>query len=205
MRPRSWLYLIVAAWLLTVPGCNIIRSDLQVNEHTQYVCKAGEHEFKPGQTAILRTSRINELRYSVFFDSTAIYELGNSNQKDWNKGAGVSFDLFSNHENSLRWAWRWVPDSSFFQLNLYAYVDGNRVTGTGHLPSVGVWETFEVLIYPVDRQLWRIVFFPATERERSLEVSFNQVGGWARLSGWYFGGDEPAPHTVYVYSKLDIK
>lgn len=205
MEVRTLIYILFATWLLTIPGCNVIRGDLQINDHTQYCVEAGKHKFKPEQGEIRRINSINEIRWSVWFDSTAIYELKNSNQKDWNKGGGVSFDLFSNHKNSIRWAWRYVPDSLFFQLNLYAYVDEIRVTGTGDLPSVEVLERFDIVLYPTNNQRWCMLFFPDTEQEKSIDVVFHDsVGAMARYTGLYFGGDEAATHKMYVYLKTVI-
>jgi hypothetical protein len=86
----------------------------------QYKIKAGKHS--SGIHIKLHCGK-NILRYSVRFDESCIYNLGDVDQLDINKLCGISFGL--HHNNSARFGWACVGDR--IELYAYCYVDKKRV------------------------------------------------------------------------------
>lgn len=64
-------------------------------------------------------------RWRVKFDRNCLYSFGMPDQRDWNKGGGVSFNLFTNHKDSAMWGWR-ANDGGGIDLTAYCHVDGER-------------------------------------------------------------------------------
>lgn len=168
--------------------------------------KAGKHDFWPPEMRVPYRSRGLSLTWDVVFDATCAYTLPGEDQRDFNKGGGVSLELFSNNRNALMWGWRYTPDLKTIELCQYVNRKSKHEIGTGtdlvqlRVPigqrcrvnltylEANLWQyTFELL--NIDRQpVQRIVTY-ATINTPSLVY---------RLGLW-FGGNRPAPQDMQVW------
>lgn len=57
----------------------------------------------------------------VKFNSNCAYDLGNEDQKDWNKVFGICFGVRGIHKNSLRFGWRWNTMKQKIELCTIVY------------------------------------------------------------------------------------
>lgn len=73
----------------------------EVNGFTRYTVRKGCHLFLPLQLGCFK-SDFKKLAWQGRFTESCRYDLKSSDQKDWNKGGGISHDLFTNKKNSLR-------------------------------------------------------------------------------------------------------
>ena len=65
--------------------------------------KKGKHAASPHWWS-WKKREVYSMKYT--FDETVIYDLKNSNQQDWNKLGGLSWNLFTNKKNSAMVSWR---------------------------------------------------------------------------------------------------
>ena len=110
-------------WVILVAGLILWLSSCTKPETTLYVCKAGQHDFKPSPVPFPFAAKTMTGWASL--DSSCWYnDLGEDNQ-DWNKLAGVYrwADVVKN-KNSFILAWRPDPIRNVFQLCLYENIDG---------------------------------------------------------------------------------
>ena len=106
--------LLLAAWLLS--GC-------QQEKTTLYICKAGQHDFKPSPVPFPFAAKT--LTGWARLDSSCWYDDLGEDQSDWNKLAGVyRWADIEKNQNSFILAWRPDPIRNVFQLCIYENIDG---------------------------------------------------------------------------------
>lgn len=142
----------------------------------KYTIKKGNHRsgwfFK-----ILKKPKV--MKVTFMFDETAIYNLNNNDQFDWNKLLGFSRGFHQN--NSIRIAWRWNTVKQVVELTKYEYVNGKRIM---HEP---LWE---VKI----NEIATIVF----------NISDRKFCKWGYLLYPYFGGNQKAPHDINILIHYEV-
>jgi len=133
------------------------------------------------------------LSFNVKFDSSAIYQtIDPANQYDINKLCGFT-EGNNNHINSARIGWSW--NDGALRLYAYAYADGTRNTAEitsvaiGPVIHVSIGITATEYVFTIDDKK---VFLPRTVKD-------TVVNGYWQYP--YFGGDEVAPHHIYVHLK----
>lgn len=133
--------------------------------------------------------------FLVIFDSSCIYKTNlESNQADINKLLGFS-DCGSHHQtNSARFGWNWYED----QLNVYAYCYINGVRQYKKLSSLALNKQHHLKMYVEDKKYY-------FEVNGVLDSMPRFCSGYT-ISGYqlfpYFGGDETAPHDIFVSIKI---
>lgn len=136
------------------------------------------------------------LSFKVLFDSTAIYtSLDAANQADINKLAGFS-EGGDHHVNSARIGWAYTEGA----LRLYGYVyqDSKRLMKQIRPVEIGREIRCGIKIKKDHYE------FTVGDTTIDLERGFtgNPVPGYWLYP--YFGGDEVAPHNIYI-SMMEIK
>lgn len=112
------------AWVILIAALIFWLSSCDKPDTTTYVCKAGQHDFKPSPLPIPFGAK--SMTGWAALDKSCWYDnLGDDNQ-DWNKLAGLfrPADLKKNH-NAFMLAWR--PDvkvPGLFELCLYENING---------------------------------------------------------------------------------
>jgi hypothetical protein len=154
--------------------------------------KKGKHVFKPLRTRLYINPRT--LFIGAIFGQEAVYDHGTLDQQDWNKGGGLSFNLFTNHRRSAMYGWRWNPKTTRFEFTDYIH-DGRQIVKETQIFSVHPGEPLSVFIY----FKLGLIFYKFRSNDRSLSyfvpVKF-KPGFLGRRIGAWFGGNLPAPRNL---------
>ena len=110
-------------WVIALMGLILWLSSCTKPEATLYICKAGQHDFKPSPVPFPFAAKT--MTGWARLDSSCWYNDLGEDTKDWNKLAGVYrwADIVKN-KNSFILAWRPDPLRNVFQLCLYENIDG---------------------------------------------------------------------------------
>ncbi len=189
--------LFCAITILLFSGCQ--KSGNVVNEHQlststsfiKYTIRKGEQY---SDQSSLKTVEMSEMKFVVKFDSTAIYQtISAENQNDINKLYGFSDNNSAHHQYSARFGWRW---SSNF-LRLFAYIYNEGVVSSKELAIISIGTEVSCSIQ-VTNSSYLFTVNGVTER-------LPRMASTAKGQGYqlypYFGGDEAAPHDVYIWIK----
>jgi hypothetical protein len=131
------------------------------------------------------------IRKRVTFTESCAYDLGNTNQADWNKLFGLSFGG-SHHKNSVRYGWRYDNITKLIELSAYWYVDGVRNHKRFFHAEIG--KEYDMVITVTKNKY----LFSVKSEKLFLGVPKNPTKSWGYELGLYFGGDQTAPHTMRV-------
>lgn len=179
---RLWA-LLVAVLILWLSSCT-------KPETTLYICKAGQHDFKPSPVPFPFAAKTMTGWASL--DSSCWYnDLGEDTQ-DWNKLAGVYrwADVVKN-KNSFILAWRPDPIRNVFQLCLYENIDGANRPHESAVYKVRAGEGFSFWLQESSGKyaLWiNGTYLDDQDNDRP----FGTIG---KISAW-FGGNRTAPHDM---------
>ena len=157
----------------------------------QYVIPQG---WQNSAQSALKTAKYDSLVFKVMFDSTAIYTTtAKENQGDINKLYGFS-DCSSLHQtNSARFGWRYYKNG----LELFGYTYAN---GTRKFITMGSININQIYTCTIVAKKGEYVFYLNGQNPISVERGCNNGGMQYQLYP-YFGGDETAPHTIYIWIK----
>lgn len=156
----------------------------------------GDHFSSP---KLVRPFVGTSMKMTVIFDETAKYGFPletASDQTDSNKLYGFADCKSSHMSNSARFGWYWQND----RLNITAFTHRHGSFYPEHLTSIDLNRPYEASIeLSVDRKRYIYTFNGVTlESERGCDS--------ARAVGYhlqpYFGGQQVAPHDVFVTVKL---
>lgn len=182
--------------LLTLLFCLFLacNEEIEVDPDTGfeiYTIGSGQH------SSIVRTEPFagNGISVIVKFDDSAIYTLQDpGNQADINKLIGFS-DCGQHHQSeSARFGWRWYEDE--LQILAYVYSDGNL---TWEL--MGAIALNEEVTLELSKNEDQYVFTGTGLQTTTVSRTASCESGENYWLWPYFGGDEPAPHTVRVELK----
>lgn len=181
---RVWATIALLATLWLLSGCDKTVS-------TTYVCKAGQHDFKPSPLPLPFGAK--SMTGWARLDSSCWYDnLGEDNQ-DWNKLAGLFrvADL-SKTTNSFILAWR--PDSKIkdmFELCLYENIDGANRPHESAVYKVRAGEGFSFWFLESggNYTLW---VNGVVLGQQDNGIRYRTI---AKISAW-FGGNRTAPHDM---------
>src|SRR5690606_27005983 len=188
---KTWLFL--AAFIVLI-SCSKTTID-QPSENEKYpaftlhTIKKGEHY---AETNRLQLFNGNSLHFKVIFDSTAIYQnIQAENKLDINKLYGFSDCSTQHHVNSARFGWRWNGRS----VDILAYTYVNKQRQSKFLGTALIGEEIDYSL-SIHKHEYEFRFKQETVvMPRSCET--DNVTGYLLYP--YFGGDEAAPHDVHVY------
>lgn len=177
-------------WVILVAGLILWLSSCTKPETTVYICKAGQHDFKPSPVPFPFAAKTMTGWASL--DSSCWYnDLGEDTQ-DWNKLAGVYrwADVVKN-KNSFILAWRPDPIRNVFQLCLYENINGANRPHESAIYKVRAGEGFSFWLQESSGKyaLWiNATYIDDQDNGRP----FGTVG---KVSAW-FGGNRTAPHDM---------
>ena len=202
---------ILSLTILFFAGCGL--PDLDIWE--TLTIKEGTHRAKPYRL----TWHDNTMEaYEWRFDETALYDLGDADQCDWNKLNIVSFKKLTNTECAIMGSWRW--DLSGKLLIAPYYHDNGQTfwasapctptsTGSGVDGEIGYIEAeigdvieTHVNINPDDNWAAITIINQATGDTTYFEHYFSCDVSRHRDGGPWFGGNRDAPHDIYIERKL---
>lgn len=153
-----------------------------------------------------------ELVKVIRFDSSCVYAIGLEDQKDWNKLMGFSYGLLPhyNHEykealrpmhyNSVRFGWRYNPETNKIEVGPYYYINGFRCypENSFHgIYSLDLDKDYLFSIYTHSNTADLIIGYADQPEFYRWKVRANpKKYGW--IGPLFFGGNKKAPHTIQV-------
>ncbi len=137
--------------------------------------------------------KTNDLKFIAKFDSSAIYSTFiSSNQIDVNKLYGFSDNNSDHHLFSARMGWAWYNNT----LNLFGYTYNN---GVRSILNLGVYSIGTNLNCRIQTDTaTKSYYFTVNGKTKSMPRAAKTSAGSGYRLYPYFGGDEPAPHTVTI-------
>lgn len=157
----------------------------------------GKHDFD--FDALTGITLARQVKVHAKFSNISRYWLPDADQADWNKAPGFLTNM-NPHINSARVGWRYNPNKDKFELSYYVrFADKTSMHAGGR---------FCMEVEP-DEEFW----YKITDKgdnwlyEFSNEISYQipkaQTKPPYKLSGWYFGGNNPAPTDIAVKWRLE--
>ena len=184
---RIMAFILALALGTVLAGCN--KKD--GSGWTLFKIGKGDHS----SSSMLEWTKKDAISFSVVFDSTAIYECVDPvNQHDVNKLFGVS-DGGLHIRNSARFGWRWLGG----KLEILAFT---HLNGQFHFEKIRDIEIGKE--YQCEILLGKTYVFTCAGGG---EIGQVEMDRWEPAKGsryylWpYFGGDETAPHDIFVKIK----
>ncbi len=175
----------------SLPG-NTIKNEVDSSQNfIKYTINKGQQYCDQN---IFKTVNYSELKFIVKFDSSAIYTTEDAgNQYDINKLYGFSDNDEDHHQFSARFGWRWSNGA----LRLFGYTYNNSLRSFKELGSVMIGAKNSCSIKVGDG----MYIFTLNNKSDTLErkSATPQAVGYKLYP--YFGGDEMAPHDIYIWIK----
>lgn len=162
----------------------------------RYTVREGQHAFTPPVSLNIGRGW-KRIGWKCRLTESCVYDFGNADQADWNKLAGVSFHLSTNHKNSIMFGWRWNPALQVFDLNSYAHIAGETFMG-GPAVSVAPDTPFFVWMEIDYAAAYVRLTFNVGDFTRVEFVNFPDIPRWNREIGAWFGGNREAPHQMTI-------
>lgn len=160
-------------------------------QFTKYTIRTGQN-YCDGNNYV--STSYSELNFVAKFDSSAIYSNVNSyNQLDINKLYGFSDNNSTHQQFSARFGWRWSDNA----LRLFGYVYNNGVRDSKELGIVAIGAEINCSIKVNPKSY----VFSLNGKIDSLPRTSTTVKAIGYKLYPYFGGDETAPHTIYIWIK----
>lgn len=139
----------------------------------------------------------NTLKFIAIFDESAVYQTEISeNQYDLNKLLGFADCNSHHHQNSARFAWRWLEEK--LEIYAYAYVDGVRIT-----VPIGNVAILEPVHYELSMTKEEYVFWVEGFETVAIRRNAPCRRGMFYMLFPYFGGNEVAPQDITIRIKID--
>jgi len=182
---------------------------------TKYTVQKGDHAFKVIGLPILPSIRakVETIQWAVKFEESCAYSLPGVDQRDWNKGAGLSFDLLTNHTDAAMFGWRYNPLSGRIELTAYCHVNEKREV----LPRTKYaekWGMDREVCLEVEIGMTAIIALHINQETKRYDFGFKVNGSnvvwpvsvpfthkkkWTRIINPWFGGNNAAPHKMSLY------
>jgi hypothetical protein len=182
------LMLLLSA--LVFSGCikDVINPD-KTGSFVKYTIPKGGQSSTPSSYKFY--TNIPSLSFDVRFDSTAIYQTTNpSNQADINKLYGFADDNKAHWVSSARIGWRWFGN----ELQLLGYVYNDSVNVHQLITAVPLNKDIACSIQ-VNGSKYTLM---ANGKSIELPRTAKSTGGLGYRLYPFFGGDEMAPHEMYI-------
>lgn len=188
-------------------------SSKNTQDFEQLVIPKGQHGAEPYRLDLVERKELHMLH---IFTASAAYDLENVNQYDWNKLTGVAVGwpavLWTNHENSAMVSWRWGLDCRCVELGVYMHMNGKRyilrnAKDSEVFATIMPGDTLETWIHLMqDDRLpnrnWVGVTIKTPNAQAYAEKEFFvNVREPSRVINPWFGGQEVAPHDIYILRK----
>jgi hypothetical protein len=174
---------------------------------TAYTVKAGKHAFSPYAFCLKRNPK--QMAWRVTFGKGSDYTLPYPDNRDWNKGGGLSYRMLTNHEHSIMWGWRWNAEKNEHEVCMYAHLDGVRKVGKSHTAPPDVQDkevAYEVpfgieclITLKIENGKYLMGFSVPGRPVNYCALTYTHREGWARCIGAWFGGNRQAPQNMTLY------
>lgn len=160
----------------------------RINSIDQFIFK-GFHFSFPRLIGIYKN--IKSIRIFIKPDSNFKFKHRNINDNDSNKLFGISFGL-NHHKNSIRITAVWDEDTILYKL--YYYNNGVRTILNLFNDDITSVNDFHIKL----NRKGNYFTIKSTNYFQFIEYDFNNISKWSYLLGFYFGGNNTAPHKMSV-------
>lgn len=177
-----------------LPSCHIVPESLKPDEQVKVVSPSTTYTIRKGSHYAdhnaFRQRSTSKLRFSVTFDSTAVYAFQDTaNQRDMNKLYGLADCNTSHHSNSVRFGWRWYKN----RLEIHGYNYYNKTLQAGFIGLVTIGKP-SICEISLEEQAYVLTL---DGKSVSFPRACSGIGKGYQLYP-YFGGDEVAPHDITI-------
>lgn len=170
----------------------------QMPSLTEYTIAEGNHFAMPRIFKIRQ--KPERVSWFIVFGENADYNLGDEDQKDWNKLCGLFYNFLNTRDNTVMVGWRYNPQTRRMELNAYYHVEKGRdftkpllEVPLGKPVRVDILVDYEQKTYSV--QLTRLD--DGTLAKDSMPFTHNNTS--CMEINTYFGGNEAAPKDITIY------
>jgi hypothetical protein len=172
-----------------ISSANNIPTPPQTEEFIKYTIRKGQQYCDQNALVIVQ---YQELKFTVKFDNTAIYQTTDpANQDDINKLYGFSDNNSAHQDYSARFGWNWSRDS----LRLFAYIYNNGVRDSKEIGAILPNTGYNCSIKVIDS----IYSFTLNDKTVTMPRLSTTVKGEGYKLYPYFGGDESSPHDIAIW------
>jgi hypothetical protein len=140
--------------------------------------------------------RRNSFAWTVKFDESGRYDLGNTDQYDINKLCGIGY-LPGHHKDSARFGWRYWADRKQIELWAYCYVNGRREIKQICFCEIG--KEYRIKLQVLTTSYYFDVCEPGIIEPCSIIlVQHSHKKKFKYRLGVWFGGQARAPHEMEI-------
>ena len=184
--------------LLILFSCKKVNDSLLKNSHGVPTTQFAKYTIRQGQNYCddnnFLSTVYSEINFIAKFDSTAIYaNVISDNQLDINKLYGFADNNSTHQQFSARFGWRWSDNA--LRLFAYVYNDGIRSSKELGIVSIGAENNCGIKINS------KSYVFLLNGKVDSLPRTSTATKAIGYKLYPYFGGDETAPHNIYIWIK----
>lgn len=161
----------------------------------EYKGTSGKHDFKP-RTSILnfKWKPTTITSYVTFGEGSNYNILPNTDHWDYSKLEGLAFSLWSNKRNSVLFGWCYDPERQKYRVVGYINEKGKHK----RTPYIEVDQEQQIELKATMKD--GVVYFDLNGTKFELKVGFKFTLG--RKIGMWFGGNEPCPQDMTVWSMM---
>lgn len=179
-----------------------------------FTLKAGNHYHSWPPFSTLPWIGKQAIARHVTFSDSCRYDSAPYNSQDVNKLFGLSFGFGGVHGNSARFGWRWSMADKCIELLAYCYIEGQRNWDEQlRFPVVAQVQPGQKVLCTIEAVRKKAFLGTTLAIEAGDTFLFSvEAGGqvfttevrrglldcYGLTHGLYFGGEQPAPHTMAV-------
>ncbi len=136
---------------------------------------------------------VKKINAVVTFSEESKYSLDHTNQGDWNKLTGISFNRLNPTKNAILIGWRYNPTEDVFEVAPYLNINGR------HVAADSTSNNWEISKSRIEESVWIYIGYDKIQINNwTLNVSgylkTNFLTSY-RIQPW-FGGDSSSPHDI---------
>jgi hypothetical protein len=197
---KKYLFISLILCIVFIVKAEVI-SDTTKKEHFFRISK-GAHFFKPRNLTSRLINTPDTLVWQCRFDTSCNYIMLNADgslhvdQWDFNKIAGIAFNLLNPMANTAMVGWRFNPDKHWFELLPYWHVGKKRFYDEKNLFIIRENQTFTITTI-INKNNKAITIELSYDGLKLTESKiFDTLPNTAALIHPYFGGTSPAPKSM---------
>jgi hypothetical protein len=137
----------------------------------------------------------NSFAWTVKFDESCRYDLGNTDQYDINKLCGIGY-LPGHHKDSARFGWRYWAERKQIELWAYCYVNGRREIKQICFCDIG--KEYRIEIKALTYAYYLVAYDSEGKTIGYAAIDHSHNKQFKYRLGTYFGGNQKAPHAIEI-------
>lgn len=190
---------IIWGVLLFVPIWLAAQSTLQDSfpNMKKLTINKGNHFVNFGDRIFNLRNKPEVVEWHYVFLENSNYNLGDEDQKDWNKLTGLFFNLFNTRAETVMIGWRYNIQTDRIELNAYYHINKKRIF-TKSLLEVKRGELVKVKINVDYQNKNYTVHLTSNGKTVQHTQTFRHNRGLCGQINFYFGGNRKAPQAMSV-------